>query len=88
MITTDYLLLLTDRYVQVILQPDPGFQAFTDVLVIPTCHILRQIPYLENPVLFILPTASYDIEIGLLKPEIQLICLFGLRLYSVVTYCY
>ena len=39
MITTEYLLLLTNRYIQFILQPDPGFQGITHILVIPTFYI-------------------------------------------------
>ena len=38
MITKEYLLLWTDKYIQFILQPYPGFQEFTHVLVIPILH--------------------------------------------------
>ena len=38
-IAKEYFLLCTDRYIQFILQPVPGFQGFTHVLVIPTFHI-------------------------------------------------
>ena len=45
MITKEYLLLQTDRYIQFILQLGPGVQRFTHVLVIATFHIQMQIPY-------------------------------------------
>ena len=32
------------------MQPDPGLQGFTHVLVVPTFNILRPFPYVENPV--------------------------------------
>ena len=50
MIIKENLFLQTDRYIQFILQSDPGFQGSTHVLVISTFHIYRQIPYLEKPV--------------------------------------
>ena len=39
MVTKQYLLNLTDRYIQFILQPVPGFKGSTHILVIPTFHI-------------------------------------------------
>ena len=50
MITIEYLLLQTDRYIQLILQSYSGFQRFTHALEILTFHISKQITYLENPV--------------------------------------